>query len=185
MIPAASLFSGMGASSLGLRDAGFDVRYACEIDELAVATYELNLRLEVDHRDVRDVTAEEIVAACGGVAPHLDGSPPCSSFTTIGRRNLESDDAALYWEAVRIVREGVEAGASFPTFGFENVLGFASGEAYGRHFEPILDALRGLGYRVGADPRCELARCGPGAEAGGRDRRAGEPGRGAAIPEAR
>ncbi len=138
----ASLFSGCGAADLGYAAAGIEFRYACENNHLAAATYELNMRLAVDRRDVRTVRGQEIIDASGGVPDIVIGSPPCNSFTTIGRRDLESEDAGLYEVAVIRLIEVMS-----PLFVFENVLGFASGRAYGVQFEPIVRELRRW-YRV-------------------------------------
>jgi DNA (cytosine-5)-methyltransferase 1 len=137
---AASLFAGIGGSSLGYRAAGFDVRYVCELDDWAAEAYEINCPdTYVDRRSVEDVTGEEILAAYGGSVDVLDASPPCQSVSMAGRRRL---DDTLFREFVRLVGE-VEPCA----FAMENVEGLTLGKA-----RPILrktmQGLENAGYRV-------------------------------------
>lgn len=143
----ASLFAGAGGSSLGYRLAGYDVRYASELDRRALGTYSLNMAsgTTLDSRDVRTIRGDDIVAAVGRAPDVLDGSPPCQDFSLVGRRNLEGQNATLYYEFVRLVGE-IRPRA----FCAENVAGFANGASYTRHFLPILCALRGQGYLVEA-----------------------------------
>jgi DNA (cytosine-5)-methyltransferase 1 len=137
---AASLFAGAGGSSLGYQAAGFDVRYACEMDEWAAETYEINAPgSRVDRRSVEVVTGAEIVAACEGEVDVLDASPPCTSVSMAGPRQI---DGGLFAEFVRLVEE-VQPRALV----MENVDGLTRGRA-----KPLLyETMRGLeraGYRV-------------------------------------
>jgi DNA (cytosine-5)-methyltransferase 1 len=139
-LAAASLFAGGGGSSIGYRLAGFDVVYACEHDPQAAAVYAANSAIAPDERDVRELTGDDV-----GDVDVLDGSPPCQDFSTVGGRDMDGDRAGLYYEFVRLVGE-----ARPRAFCAENVVGFAVGESYDRHFAPIMRALRAHGYRVGA-----------------------------------
>lgn len=154
----ASTFSGCGGSSLGYRLAGFRVVWASEFVDAARETYVANASPEtiVDGRDIRLVTAGEIVAATGvavGALDLLDGSPPCASFSTAGKReagwgkvrkysDTEQRTDDLFGEFVRIL-----AGLRPRTFVAENVSGLVKGVAKG-YFLEILAALKGAGYRV-------------------------------------
>ena len=87
-----STFAGCGGSSLGYRMAGFRVLWANEFVDAARDVYALNARpgTIIDGRDIRNVTPEEILAATGlkvGELDLLDGSPPCASFSTAGKRS--------------------------------------------------------------------------------------------------
>lgn len=141
----ASLFAGAGLSSLGYRLAAFGGTYANELDRLAAETYELNSEVTVDRRDVRTVSGRDILEAAGvEVLDVLDGSPPCQDFSMArGRRDLDGENASLYYEFVRLVGE-IRPRA----FCAENVRGLVMGESKERHFLPILQALHGHGYRV-------------------------------------
>jgi DNA (cytosine-5)-methyltransferase 1 len=87
-LAAASTFAGGGGTSTGLRMAGFKVLWANECDPHAVETYRANHPdTELDPRDVREVTAADIMRAVGGrEIDLLDGSPPCTAFSTAGKR---------------------------------------------------------------------------------------------------
>lgn len=137
---AASLFAGVGGSSLGYRAAGFDVRYACEFVPLAAKVYKLNAPgAYVDTHNVKKVTGAEIVERCGGHVDVLDFSPPCQSVSMAGRRRI---DPTLFRESVRLA---AEVGSLAVVV--ENVEGLTRGIA-----RPLLcETMRGLeraGYRV-------------------------------------
>ena len=88
---AISTFSGCGGSSLGYRMAGFKVLYANEFIEAARHTCTANKRdyTYLDGRDIRTVTADNILGIIGlkrGELDLFDGSPPCASFSTSGKR---------------------------------------------------------------------------------------------------
>lgn len=116
-------FCGPGGMALGLHEAGFDVRYAFDLDPAAVATARLNLGLPVEVRDARAVSAGELLERAGvvrGELPLLSGGPPCQGFSK-QRRGARPDDArnALVSEFTRLV------GALRPMlFLFENVAVF-------------------------------------------------------------
>jgi DNA (cytosine-5)-methyltransferase 1 len=154
----ASTFSGCGGSCTGYRLAGYRVVWANEFVPAAQATYKANAAADciLDTRDIRTVKAEEILAATGLKAGELDlfdGSPPCASFSTAGKREKgwgkvkdysdtkqRTDD--LFEEYVRILN-----GLQPKVFVAENVSGLVKGTAKGM-FLQILAALKGCGYRV-------------------------------------
>lgn len=154
-----STFSGCGGSCLGFRMAGYRVAWASEFIDAARETYLVNNPgALVDARDIRQVRPEEILDAIGLRAGELDvfeGSPPCASFSTAGKREKlwgqvkaysdkkqRTDD--LFKEYLRLL-----AGVRPRAFVAENVSGMAIGKAKG-HFLEALAAMRALGYRVGA-----------------------------------
>lgn len=156
----ASTFSGMGGSSLGYRMAAFRVAYASEFVEAARQTYKANCSPDtfVDGRDIRKVTPEEVLEVMNlrpGELDLLDGSPPCASFSTAGKRHKlwgkvkaysdtqqRTDD--LFGEYIRLLR-----GIRPKTFVAENVKGLTIGTAKGTFIE-IMKALKASGYRVAA-----------------------------------
>lgn len=157
---AISTFSGCGGSSLGYRMAGFRVLWASEFIDAARDSYKANAAAYtiVDGRDIRQVEAADILAAIKltpGELDLLDGSPPCASFSTAGKREKGwgqvkkySDKAQrtddLFFEFVRLI-----AGLQPKVFVAENVSGLVKGTAKG-YFLEILAALKGAspGYRV-------------------------------------
>ncbi|MCP3961274.1 MAG: DNA cytosine methyltransferase [bacterium] len=155
----ASLFAGGGGSSTGWALAGFKVIWANEFMDHAAATYRANHPETIlDQRSIRDVKPEEILKATGlggGELDFLDGSPPCDSFSTAGKRTKgwgkekayyggkkrqRTDD--LFFEYVRIL-DGLRP----RMFIAENVTGLIKGAAKGR-FLQILRALKATGYHV-------------------------------------
>lgn len=156
----ASTFSGCGGSSTGYRLAGFRVLYANEFVDAARASYLANAApyTVVDGRDIRRVQPADVLDKMGlgaGELDLLDGSPPCASFSTAGKREAgwgkakqysdrvqRTDD--LFFEFARLVR-----GIRPRTFVAENVSGLVKGTAKG-YFKLILSELRGCGYRVRA-----------------------------------
>jgi len=156
----ASTFAGGGGSSLGYRMAGFRIGYANEFVDEARSTYAANAApwTYLDGRDIRTVTAEDVLQKLGleqGQLDIFDGSPPCASFSTAGKgekgwgkvksysdREQRTDD--LFFEFSRLVR-----GIQPKVFVEENVKGLVLGTAVG-YFREIYRELEMCGYRVEA-----------------------------------
>jgi DNA (cytosine-5)-methyltransferase 1 len=153
-----SLFSGCGGSSLGYRMAGCRVVWANEFIPAARDSYRTNFpQTTIDPRDIREIAGADILKATGlevGDLDILDGSPPCASFSTAGKRSRDwgkvkpysdtkqrTDD--LFLEYARLVRE-----LRPKRFIAENVSGLVRGVGKG-WFLDILAELRSAGYRVG------------------------------------
>jgi DNA (cytosine-5)-methyltransferase 1 len=83
------LFSGAGGLTEGLRNAGFDTKFAFEINEIASKAYSMNHKNTiVITKDIRDVDMEEIKNKLNGLDLHLlAGCPPCQGFSSIRRLN--------------------------------------------------------------------------------------------------
>lgn len=152
-----STFSGCGGSCLGFKIAGYRIAWASEFVPAAQDVYRRNHPNTVlDIRDIRQVTAGDIFQATGLKAGELDvfeGSPPCASFSTAGKREAtwgktkvysdtkqRTDD--LFFEYARLLRE-----LQPKVFVAENVSGLVKGTAKG-YFKIILRALRDCGYVV-------------------------------------
>jgi DNA (cytosine-5)-methyltransferase 1 len=155
---AISTFSGGGGSSTGYRMAGFKVLWANEFIDAARDTYRANMAPHtiLDGRDIRQVQASEILEAIKmqpGEVDLFDGSPPCASFSTAGKRQAGwgkvkkySDKAQrtddLFFEYIRLLRD-----LKPKTFVAENVSGLVKGAAKG-YFIEIMRELKASGYRV-------------------------------------
>jgi DNA (cytosine-5)-methyltransferase 1 len=154
-----STFSGCGGSCLGYRLAGFDVIWANEFIKTAQETYKLNHPSSIlNTLDIRKINAIDILKQTNlseGELDLFDGSPPCSSFSTAGKREKgwgeikpysetkqRTDD--LFFEYIRILNE-----LKPKVFVAENVSGLIKGSAKG-YFKQIINKLKECGYCVGA-----------------------------------
>jgi DNA (cytosine-5)-methyltransferase 1 len=121
--------------------------------------YRLNFPgVPLNVEDIRAVSPEQVLEEAGlerGEADVMEGSPPCASFSTAGKREKHWGDVVaysdteqrvddLFWEFARVLR-----GVQPKTFVAENVSGLVKGKAKG-YFKEILAELKGCGYRVRA-----------------------------------
>src|ERR1700716_3593497 len=88
---AIDLFSGCGGLTLGLKQAGFDVLSAVEIDPAAVRTYKANHDdVNIEHIDIRELSATGLrrkLRLRPGELDLLAGCPPCQGFSSLRTRN--------------------------------------------------------------------------------------------------
>ncbi len=86
---ALDLFAGCGGLSQGLKEAGFKVLVAIEIDSDAAAAYSKNHpETKVIKKDLRQVSLSEINKVIDGKnIDVLAGCPPCQGFSSIRRLN--------------------------------------------------------------------------------------------------
>jgi DNA (cytosine-5)-methyltransferase 1 len=153
----ASTFSGCGGSCLGFKMAGFAHVYANEFVPAARETYAANFPgVRLDDRDIRLVQPKDVLRGTGlkvGQLDVLEGSPPCASFSTAGKRSKgwgevkaysdvrqRTDD--LFFEFTRLLK-----GLKPRAFVAENVSGLIKGVAKG-YFLQILSELKACGYVV-------------------------------------
>lgn len=154
-----STFSGGGGSCLGYRMAGFEVVWANEFVEEAQKTYRANHKdTFLNTQDIRTVSAKQIMSEAKiekGQIDLFDGSPPCSAFSTAGKREkiwgkekAYSDTVQrvddLFFEYTRLLYE-----LQPKTFIAENVSGLVKGKARG-YFKEILKRMEESGYVVSA-----------------------------------
>lgn len=113
---AIDLFSGCGGLTLGLKNAGYQVIGAIEIEPVAVKTYlENHPEVKVWPTDICDISGNEICKALGlniGELDLLAGCPPCQGFSTLttlnGSRTPDEERQQkndLVFEFMRLVRE--------------------------------------------------------------------------------
>jgi DNA-cytosine methyltransferase len=120
LFTAISLFAGGGGSSLGYRLAGGHVLAINEFIAEAARNYIKNFpETLVDTRDIRDILRDpanvlaflELVGLVAGLLDILDGSPPCSEFSTAGRGPAEPGVMKAY-------SDGMQKDISFLPFEF-------------------------------------------------------------------
>lgn len=90
---AIDLFAGAGGLSLGLLDAGFDIRYALDNDSDAVRTYKYNVGSHIELGSAYDVSFADILRKANldiGECDLLVGGPPCQGFSQ-QRRGADED----------------------------------------------------------------------------------------------
>jgi len=155
-----SFFAGGGGSSTGYRMAGGKALLINEFIPEACKTYAANWpKTKILSDDIRNLTPDDVLTAIGkkkGELFLLDGSPPCSAFSTAGSRDKGwgktkkySDSAQknvedLFFDFIRMV-DGIQP----KVFVAENVAGLAKGSAKG-YLNQIIRMMRDCGYTVSA-----------------------------------
>jgi len=143
-----STFAGCGGSSLGYKWAGGKELLAIDFDKNAHETFKLNFPEVVAWcRDIREVTAKEILKECFlqvGELDLLDGSPPCQGFSIAGKRQVSDNRNDLTMEFIRLIN-----GLQPKVFVMENVKGMIQGKMKG-YFKKYFKEFERCGYSVKA-----------------------------------
>jgi DNA (cytosine-5)-methyltransferase 1 len=132
------LFSGAGGLSIGLREAGYKVEFACEIDPDCCATYNAVMpehRIEprpIQFVDFSRYEGIDLVA----------GGPPCQPFSSGGKRLASKDGRDMIPEFVRAVKQ-----ARPKAFLMENVPGLQV-SWNDRYYHLFQEQLESLGYSL-------------------------------------
>jgi len=133
-----SLFSGAGGLDLGLIKAGHKIIWANDFDFDSCETYKLNIGDHVLHRDISEVSLDEI--------PESDvvvGGFPCQGFSMANMLRTKNDERnKLYKEFYRVIK-----GKKPKYFLAENVRGILSLDK-GNAIKKIVDDFSKAGYRV-------------------------------------
>jgi DNA (cytosine-5)-methyltransferase 1 len=111
-LTAIDLFSGCGGLTLGLKQAGFRVLAAIEIEKAAYQTYKTNHKeVLVKTRNIRRVAAYDLAAELNlrrGQLDLLAGCPPCQGFSILrtqnGAKSAEDKRNDLIYEMLRFAR---------------------------------------------------------------------------------
>lgn len=112
-LTAIDLFSGAGGLTEGLKQAGFSVLAAVEINPIASQTYRLNHpTVKCFETDIRLLKGEDILKELNLEKGQLDllaGCPPCQGFSTLRTRkkslSLDDDRNDLIYEYLRLIEE--------------------------------------------------------------------------------
>ena len=147
---AIDLFSGCGGLTLGLKQAGFRVVGAVEIDPLAVKTYKTNHKhVSVWEQDISKLSVSRLMGKLNLASGQLDllaGCPPCQGFSALRTRNGANRNRDyrnnLIREMLRFVRVLRPKAVMM-----ENVPGLKSHI----QFREFCRDLRRLGYKVDWD----------------------------------
>lgn len=137
------LFAGIGGFAASMNSLGGEIHLAAEIDELAAATYELNL----GHDPRRNVLDVANAASKLGNYEVLTGGFPCQPFSKSGAQKGTSEArGTLFGEIEKIVT------ASKPlVIVLENVRNLV-GPRHKDEWNRIIGFLRSAGYRVSSIP---------------------------------
>lgn len=146
MTPAViDLFCGAGGASLGLVQAGWDLRLAADFDPKSGMTHQANLPGDFLGGDLRTIDLDKVTNAAGVAPGELDllfAGPPCQGFSIIGSRVVWDKRNNLFREVLRLT-----AGLRPRCVVIENVPGLAT-LAKGAYLHAILDGLQAQGYQT-------------------------------------
>jgi DNA (cytosine-5)-methyltransferase 1 len=140
---AIDLFAGGGGLSQGLKQAGFAVCAAVEVEPHACTTYLANHADTVlFQRDIRQISGIELLKASPtGMVDLIAACPPCQGFSSLTAKYRREDARnELIFEFVRLVKEIRPI-----TIMMENVPGLANGKGKAV-FNSAMEELRELGY---------------------------------------
>jgi DNA (cytosine-5)-methyltransferase 1 len=134
------LFAGAGGLTRGLMDAGWHPLLAVEHWGEAVETYRANLPGHpVFDKDIADLSEGKLRDFLNDVPDWVVGGPPCTGFSTVGKRLRDDPRNSLVQHYARIV-----SALRPKNFLIENVLGMRDMG----FVQPICQMFRGLGYAV-------------------------------------
>ena len=164
-----SLFAGVGGIDLGfqkavLDDHGYEIAWANEIDEYAVATYKHNFKhLQVYLGDIEKIVKPTLRAENEQEKQEylqiqkeileqpidiLVGGFPCQAFSIAGyRKGFDDERGNLFWSIVDLIKLYDKKNEKPSALFLENVKNL-KGHDKGRTYKIIKEQLEGLGYTV-------------------------------------
>lgn len=100
---ALSLFTGAGGMDVGFQEAGFNIVWANEIDQIAAGTYKKNNPNTIMYvGDIRMAKSELNTFKNQGI-DLIFGGPPCQGFSVAGKMDPNDIRSKLIWEFLDIV----------------------------------------------------------------------------------
>lgn len=95
------LFAGIGGIELGFKQAGFDIKWANEIDVHACKTYQNNFDHTLINKDIRKVDFKKL--------PKIDilvGGFPCQTFSIAGKKEGfgDKDRGQMFFEVIKAIK---------------------------------------------------------------------------------
>ena len=143
---AISLFAGAGGCSLGFGQAGYNIRFATDLDSDAVKSYRRNFsRTPCEAVDIRELTADSVLQRIGLKPGELDmllGGPPCQGFSSAGGKAGDDPRNSLLSHYIRLL-EGIRP----KWFVMENVEGLLTNGG-GSHVRDAVAAFLEAGYSL-------------------------------------
>ncbi len=143
---AIDLFSGAGGITLGLLQAGFDVRLCADIARACALTHSRNFpRITFLNRDIGELGGRDLLQHSGLKRRQLDlliGGPPCQGFSILGRREIDDPRNGLFGQFLRLAFE-----LQPKAIVIENVPGLATLNG-GAILKEIGQAFAAAGYRA-------------------------------------
>ncbi len=147
---AIDLFSGAGGLSLGLENAGFNLKLCLDYIDDCKETHEFNFKnVPFICDDITNVNGKDILKIANvkkGEITLIAGGPPCQGFSTVNGKSrfLENPKNKLFVEFVRIIDE-----IKPEWFLMENVTGLMSINS-GLVKNAIFKSFEKIGYKVDA-----------------------------------
>jgi DNA (cytosine-5)-methyltransferase 1 len=146
MPKAISLFAGAGGCSLGFGQAGYDIRFATDIDADAVESYRRNFSgtpcVAADICQLPDDAVVQRIGLNPGELDMLLGGPPCQGFSSAGVKAGDDPRNSLLSHYVRLL-EVIRP----KWFVMENVEGLLTNDG-GSHVRDAVAAFLEAGYSI-------------------------------------
>lgn len=142
------MFAGGGGLSQGLKQAGFTVSAAVEIEPSACGAYLVNHPETVlFEKDIKQISGEELIRTSPtGKIDLIAACPPCQGFSSLTAKYRRDDHRnELIFDFVRLVDEIRPC-----TVMMENVPGLANGKG-ASVFKSAIHSLELLGYKLSYD----------------------------------
>jgi len=123
--------------AVGLRAAGYEIKWANDFDKNAVKAYAANIGPHIIHGDITQIDPDDI--------PDVDviaGGPPCQDYSTSGNgEGEEGERGKLVWTYLNIIEHKQPR-----AFIFENVKGLVL-KRHRQTFDELLKRFDAIGYQ--------------------------------------